>query len=220
MTLDTENFRLDEFMRIKKVSRTALAEQLGSSQPTISAILSGKRSLSRGMIARIGDLYPDLNTKWLLTGEGDMLKESAPELTKEDEQQEVPHVPVAALANPLAEYFGNIVRLQDCDTILSPVPGAELAITISGDSMEPKFHDNTIVFLKRINDAAFIPWGNTLVLDTENGIYIKDVYPIADEPAFIEARSSNPLYPPMRIPKTSIFGIYRVLSATKFYTTM
>lgn len=172
------------------------------------------------MIARIGDLYPDLNTKWLLTGEGDMLKESAPELTKEDEQQEVPHVPVAALANPLAEYFGNIVRLQDCDTILSPVPGAELAITISGDSMEPKFHDNTIVFLKRINDAAFIPWGNTLVLDTENGIYIKDVYPIADEPAFIEARSSNPLYPPMRIPKTSIFGIYRVLSATKFYTTM
>lgn len=201
------------------ITQVSIAERLGVSKAYVNSLFTGKRPFGKKQ-AEIWEQKFGISRTWLLTGEGDMLKESAPELTKEDEQQEVPHVPVAALANPLAEYFGNIVRLQDCDTILSPVPGAELAITISGDSMEPKFHDNTIVFLKRINDAAFIPWGNTLVLDTENGIYIKDVYPIADEPAFIEARSSNPLYPPMRIPKTSIFGIYRVLSATKFYTTM
>lgn len=209
--------RLIAYLEHIGINKSEFGRRIGVSSAFITSM---RKSIQPDKIAAIQREFHDLNTEWLLTGEGDMLKESATELTKEDEQQEVPHVPVAALANPLAEYFGNIVRLQDCDTILSPVPGAELAITISGDSMEPKFHDNTIVFLKRINDAAFIPWGNTLVLDTENGIYIKDVYPIADEPAFIEARSSNPLYPPMRIPKTSIFGIYRVLSATKFYTTM
>lgn len=209
--------RLIAYLEHIGINKSEFGRRIGVSSAFITSM---RKSIQPDKIAAIQREFHDLNTEWLLTGEGDMLKESDTELAKDDAQQEVPHVPVAALANPLAEYFGNIVRLQDCDTILSPVPGAELAITISGDSMEPKFHDNTIVFLKRINDAAFIPWGNTLVLDTENGIYIKDVYPIAGEPAFIEARSSNPLYPPMRIPKASIFGIYRVLSATKFYTTM
>lgn len=86
--------------------------------------------------------------------------------------------------------------------------------------MEPKFHDGMVVFLKKINDAAFIPWGNTMVLDTENGAFIKDVYPIAEDDSVIEARSLNPLYPPLLIPKTSIYGIYRVLNAIKFFTTM
>lgn len=86
--------------------------------------------------------------------------------------------------------------------------------------MEPKFHDGMIVFLKKINDAAFIPWGNTLVLDTENGAFIKDIYPVQGNDDIIEARSLNPLYPPLVIPKLSIYGMYRVLNATKFFTTM
>ena len=86
--------------------------------------------------------------------------------------------------------------------------------------MEPKFQDGMIVFLKRINELAFIPWGNTLVLDTENGAFIKNVFPCKEDESMIEARSINPLYPTMCIPKSSIFGMYRVLNATKFFTTM
>lgn len=77
-----------------------------------------------------------------------------------------------------------------------------------------------VVFLKKINDAAFIPWGNTLVLDTENGAFIKDVFPVKDNESLIEARSLNTIYPPLIIPKSSIYGMYRVLNATKFFTTM
>lgn len=170
----------------------------------------------------------DLNVDWLLTGEGDMLKANAPVMNQTQSEAEatstegywVPLVPTFALANSLSEYIGQGVRLADCKNILSPVPGADFAITISGDSMEPKFHDGMVVFLKKINDAAFIPWGNTLVLDTENGAFIKDVFPVQDDDSLIEARSLNPLYPPLTIPKSSIFGMYRVLNATKFFTTM
>lgn len=184
----------------------------------------------------------NLNVDWLLTGEGKMLKEAAPggsgassiQIASEKDGREnsdsrqptefnghlVPLIPTAALANSLSEYLGPGIRKADCQNIVSPVSGAELAITISGDSMEPKFHDGMVVFLKKINDAAFIPWGNTMVLDTENGAFIKDVYPIAEDDSVIEARSLNPLYPPLLIPKTSIYGIYRVLNAIKFFTTM
>lgn len=85
--------------------------------------------------------------------------------------------------------------------------------------MKPKFHDGTILFIKKINDAAFIPWGNVMVLDTENGAFVKEIYP-GDNEDTIEARSINPQYPPMQIPKNSIYEMYRVLNATKFFTTM
>lgn len=39
----------------------------------MSQILAGKRTLSRGMIARIKAHYPQLNVQWLLTGEGEMV---------------------------------------------------------------------------------------------------------------------------------------------------
>lgn len=72
----SSNSRLKDYLRAKEISGTALAVLLGSSQPTISAILTGNRGLSKGMIARISDKFPDLNIEWLLTGEGEMLADA------------------------------------------------------------------------------------------------------------------------------------------------
>lgn len=72
----SSNSRLKDYLRAKEISGTALAVLLGSSQPTISAILTGNRGLSKGMIARISDKFPDLNIEWLLTGEGEMLADT------------------------------------------------------------------------------------------------------------------------------------------------
>ena len=198
-------------------------------------------NLSNGTAARLRDTTRrstfvrianacDLNIDWLLTGEGEMLnlnteRNEAPatevhEPTRAASERVVPLIPTPALANSLAEYMGQGIRRTDCPMIQSPVPGAEFAITISGDSMEPKFHNGMVVFLKRIDEAAFIPWGNTLVIDTVNGAFIKDVFPKPDDDNAIEARSVNPLYPPITIPKSAINGMYRVLNAIKFFTTM
>lgn len=217
------------------LSRKDFSISIGIENPQwIADILNANKKvgISKEKSLKICSTYPEINRDWLMTGEGEMLRRhSADELPKEmsNEASEqsisikeycVPLIPTAALANSLSEYIGPGIRKIDCQTILSPVPGAEVAITISGDSMEPKFQDGMIVFLKRINESAFIPWGNTLVLDTENGAFIKNVFPCEGDESMIEARSINPLYPTMRIPKTSVFGMYRVLNATKFFTTM
>lgn len=76
MPNQSSNSRLKDYLRAKEISGTALAVLLGSSQPTISAILTGNRGLSKGMIARISDKFPDLNIEWLLTGEGEMTKDT------------------------------------------------------------------------------------------------------------------------------------------------
>lgn len=70
--LSTTNQRLKFFVDSLHISKTEFAAELGTSQPTMSQILSGKRPLSRGMVARIKAHYPKLNVTWLQTGEGDM----------------------------------------------------------------------------------------------------------------------------------------------------
>ncbi len=222
--------RIEQIMTFFNLNQSQFARRIGVRQPNLSAIMKRERACGDGIMNKIL-LSFDIRKDWLLTGEGEMLKPNfkVDEIeipTKEELKQVlvkgywVPLIPTEALANSLAEYIGPGVRRTDCQNIISPVPGAEFAITISGDSMEPKFHDGMVVFLKKINDAAFIPWGNTLVLDTENGAFIKDVFPVKDNESLIEARSLNTIYPPLIIPKSSIYGMYRVLNATKFFTTM
>ena len=225
--------RLIKFIKSQGLTISAFETKVGLSNGSVSRTNDNMR---RRTVEAIIAVFPRLNETWLLTGEGEMLKQpyKVDEIeipTKEEidaikadiksgHVSFVPLIPTAALANSLSEFLGPGIRKMDCQNIISPVPGAEFAIQISGDSMEPKFQDGMIVFLKRINDSAFIPWGNTLVLDTENGAFIKNVFPCNGDENMIEARSINPLYPTMRIPKTSVFGMYRVLNATKFFTTM
>lgn len=210
--------RLKDYCRYKKLSISALAEQCDMNKSVLSRI---GETTDEATLAKI-ESNADINVDWLMTGDGEMLRSNGDENRGliENTDNTVPLLPVPALANSLSEYIGEGLRKLDCQNILSPSPGAEVAIPVSGDSMEPKFHDGSILFLKRINDKAFIPWGHTVVLDTENGAYIKTIFESDTDDGIIEARSINPAYPVLKIPKSSVFGIYRILNATKFFTTM
>lgn len=131
----------------------------------------------------------------------------------------MPLLPVEAYAGNLQEYSRS-VALQDCAIIGCPVRGADFAIPISGDSMEPEIHNGTIAAVCRINDRAFIPWGNPMIIDTENGVLIKAVYPSRESRDNIEARSYNSLYPSLQIPKSSIYGLYRIVAYMRKVSTM
>lgn len=211
--------RLKEYLKYKGLTNKEFEQVCGLSNGTAARLRATTRESTLNRIAN----SCDLNTNWLLTGDGEMisnpLSSQSETIATEKDSYLVPLLPVEAFANPFGDFWDNGVIKSDCSTIISPMHGADFAITISGDSMEPKFHDGTIIFIKKINDAAFIPWGNVMVLDTENRAFVKEVYPGVNEET-IEARSTNPKYPPMQIPKDSIFGMYRVLNATKFFTTM
>lgn len=127
-------------------------------------------------------------------------------------------LPVDAMAGNLSGWAES-VSLRDCEKIVSPVPGAEFAIRITGDSMEPLYHDGMYVFIRKLTDS-FIPWGNPFVLDTDNGVVIKRIFPIEDNPKYIIARSENPYYPSYEIPVNSIFGIYRILGGSFIVSTL
>lgn len=214
--LSTVKGRLLQFLQAKRISQTEFGRILGVAPTYVGAM---RKSLSADKVARLTRAFPDLNREWLLFGEGTMLKEdNALRLTDPQAGATVPLLPVAAFAGDI-QGWSKSVELSDCEQVTTPVPGADFAIRISGDSMEPAIHDGATLLIKRINEKAFIPWGNPMVIDTENGVLIKEVYPSSRGHLYLEARSLNPKYPPLTIPTASVYGLYRVMGTVQLYST-
>lgn len=197
-------------------------------------ILNGKtKSISKPMASKIISYLPDINESWLLTGKGEMLIDAAADsgrsntqlaeprqVNKGDEvmMSTVPLVPVGAFGGKVSGFYEEGVALEDCERVPCPVHGCDIAIDVSGESMAPDFPNGCRVFCRKIHEEAFIAWGNTFVLDTVNGPFIKNIFDAGD--GRIEARSINPDFPPFYIPKNSVFGIYRVMFVGKSFAAM
>lgn len=202
--------RLLEFLKEEGISASEFARRMGLS-PTYLA--SMRKSMPEEKVERLTNLFPQINRDWLLYGEGEMYRSELRERglnPRHLDRHYVPLIPSQAAAGSFPMYAESVSE-ADCRKIYSPREDAELAIPVKGDSMEPNIHDGSTLFIKRINDKAFIPWGSPLVLDTENGSLVKMLYPIDDNEEYLEARSYNQAYPPFKIPVESIYGIYRIL---------
>ncbi|MDE5869304.1 MAG: helix-turn-helix domain-containing protein, partial [Muribaculaceae bacterium] len=216
--VSTVKSRLIKLLKEKRMSQTEFARLMGVSPTYIGAM---RRSISEERLKKLLEIFPDLSRDWILFGEGEMFinQDEDEDLT---EGYVVPLIPVKAFAGNL-QMWASGVELRDCEKVVSPVKGVDFAIRIAGNSMEPEFQNGSILFIKRINQRAFIPWGNPMVIDTENGVLVKAVYPgnsDDEEGGYIEARSYNPNYPPFKIPVETIYNLYRIVSATKQYSTM
>lgn len=84
----------------KQDTITSLSEKLGISKSAVSDYANGKRSPSATVIAKLKEVYPDLNSDWLLSGEGEMVK-----------KQDVPNV--EHLQSELSEVKKKLTDLED-----------------------------------------------------------------------------------------------------------
>lgn len=214
--LTTVKGRLQEYLRHKGLTQAEFAKRLGVSSTYVAAM---RKSVSNEKMREIEEQFPDLNRDWLLYGSGAMLRQTPACGDCAEDVYEVPLLPVSAFAGNL-QMWSEGVMPEDCSRVVSPVKGADFAIPVCGDSMEPDFHDGTTVLIKKINERAFIPWGNAMVIDTENGVLIKDIYPDEENPENIKAVSRNSKYPPIHIPKDSVIGLYRVVCSLRIFSTM
>ncbi len=123
----------------------------------------------------------------------------------------IPLLPISAQGGSLNDFVSS-VNLQDCEKIISPIKGADIAITISGDSMADEYPSGSIVLAKRINERAFIDWGKVYVLDTCNGVVVKTLTPSQKEDCVrCVSINPNPIYAPFEVALNDIYGVYRVM---------
>jgi phage repressor protein C with HTH and peptisase S24 domain len=118
-------------------------------------------------------------------------------------------IPTGARAGTIGDFAASIAA-YDCERMVTPIKGADYAMQVTGDSMSPEYPSGSMVIIKRINEEAFVEWGKTYVLDTENGAVIKTIRK-TDDPEVIECVSTNPAYQPFTMETKYINGWYRVL---------
>jgi len=65
--------RIQEYMDYKSINAGELANRLEVQRSNISHILNGRNKPSAAFIEKMLNVFPDLNARWLLTGEGSMI---------------------------------------------------------------------------------------------------------------------------------------------------
>ena len=120
-------------------------------------------------------------------------------------------VSVSAQGGSLNDFVVS-VKENDCEKVVSPIRSVDFAMTVSGDSMAPEYPNGSRIFVKKINEKAFIEWGKVYVLDTCNGTIIKILAP-SEKDNCVRCVSINPdpLYAPFDVAMNDIYGVYKVL---------
>ncbi len=172
-----------------------------------NAYFSNVQKVTPKIALRIRNRIPNANIDYLNTGKGSVLTGSTDKV--EMKVLQVPLLPISAQGGMLNDFEAQVTE-SDCEMIISPIKDVSLAITISGDSMSPDYPSGCKVLVRKINEAAFIEWGRTYVLDTINGAVTKNVFPSSDANKVL-CRSINPNFPDFEVSKEDIRGWYRVL---------
>ena len=227
--------RLAEFLKYKGTSQRKFEISVGLSNGYVNNI---RQSIQPEKIKNIAQVYPDLNTGWLLTGEGEMLKtqgetirgvmlgvvndkseiideakKNIQELREQANINTVPLLPISAQAGTLNDFIVSIKNI-DVERIISPIKSADYAITVTGDSMAPEYSNGSQILIKKINENSFIEWGKVYVLDTTNGVVLKIINQCKEQPDCLLCTSINAdqdRYAPFNVPKYDILGMYRVM---------
>lgn len=203
-----KNDRL-KFARIQLgVSSGDFARKAGIDPRNYSSIESGKRTIGERVLRDICAAFP-IDIEWILSGTGEMFKPKTTQGRNEfspPDFQRIPLLPISSQGCSIKDFV-----FSDCETITSPIKGAELAMTISGDSMAPEYPSGAYVILKQIDEQAFIDWGCEYVLDTCNGSIIKKLMPSPLGENHVQCVSINPDYPSFDVNTKNIYAIYRVI---------
>ena len=228
MDKDAFSQSLKSYLNQLGYNQDQLSKMLDVSQPYLSALLSGKKAFGKGTAEKWQQMF-GFSSGWLLTGEGSMLvnnsannlvntsNTSAPAVSSssiEEEANRVPLIPFEAQGGQLDGFARNGVTLAQCETVPTPFKGAQFAISVRGQSMSPAYPSGCVLFISK-NIADWVEWGKVYVLDTENGVIVKQLAPSSLGNDFVCCKSFNdaPEFAPFDVPKSTIFGIYRVVGA-------
>ena len=207
----TVKSRLNEFLKYLGIGQAKFAERIGVSRGFANNVGD---SIRADNLAKISKVYPELNIVWLQTGEGQMLLESCPAKQPSPQIPDaymVPLLPLYAQGGSLND-FAPSVRMADCEKVISPIAGADFAITITGDSMAPEYPSGSRILIKRVDEKAFIEWGRVYVLDTMNGTVVKEVRKgNSDDEVMCYSLNPDPKFQPFAVKLSSIFGFYKVM---------
>ncbi|PJJ08644.1 peptidase S24-like protein [Flavobacterium sp. 1] len=145
--------RMREYLDYKGITKYKFCNDLGFS----NKFLDNSSNMGTDKACKILHQYPEINSEWLLTGNGSMIKEDTNIVVMNNDRktldslhvnQEIPLYDLEAVAG-LRELFSSGKPQRVLDTIKIPnLPKCDGAISVTGDSMYPLLKSGDIILYK------------------------------------------------------------------------
>lgn len=212
---------LKENKRIR--NQQDFVERIGSDKSTVSQVINGKLTIPNNLFDKICSAFPDVSHSWLLTGEGNMLKEDGgiPLLQRDvitnggNNYKLVPLVHIDSVGGMRSknsiedepqyiEGYIPFVNAQDDDK----------AIIQSGTSMIPTIPPGSFLQIREVvNWREYLGYGNIFVIELMDGRRItKEIRRYDENPKdYVLCVSHNPDVAPEELPKSMIVSVWKVI---------
>lgn len=158
--------RIKLYIDTKGISIAAFEKSVGMSNASFSKSLKNNGAIGTDKLENILSIYSDISPEWLLTGQGDMLKEEPSLSVSLNPQEGTPYYDVDFLGGfDLQE--NSQAMVPALNIVANICPRAEMWCNITGHSMEPTISHGDIIALHKCS-VEDIQYGEVyaVVLDT------------------------------------------------------
>ena len=165
-------------------------------------------------LRKIVNVFPEINEIYLMTGQGQMLAEKE-ERYREAKGQVIPLLSISAMAGYNEDNWSVMIASSPLYSV-PEVPNEDFLIRVGGDSMQPKLYEGDMIACRFIKELLFFQWGKTYVLDTSQGVMVKNIYEDKNNPDNVLLVSENAeKYPPFAIPRSDIRKLALVVGSIR-----
>lgn len=194
-----------DFLFYKKISQRTFSQQCGLSNGFVNSIV---QSIQPKTMHRITTQYPDLNPAWILTGEGEMIRDAEALNEKITHKIGTPVYDVDATCADGSSLFAEERISGYID--LPAINKNAIIFTACGDSMKPIINSGDKIAVREIKDWNYLYYGQIYFIITEEYRMIKYVRKHPTNSELIIFRSENENYDDMELPKNQIKQLFVV----------
>ena len=184
---------------IEEKTGKSVCKELGIRPQYLSDLRSGKsKNPNSDFVLKLIEAF-NLNSNWLLTGEGEMfisdVAESAPLQIIPQEGEEIAGIPFYDI-DVMAHIAESLDLKEETPAGVLFIPGFKDCIAcfpVYGSSMEPKISNGDVIAVSQAVTCDQILWGEIYLVITNAWRVVKTVHPGKTE-EYIILRSINPAY--------------------------
>ena len=216
--------RLIEFIKYKNLSQRKFEQLVGLSNGFVNNI---SKSIGGDKMLKILGVYPELNQRWLLTGEGSMLQKNEASPRTMDVIVGIPLVSQYAYAGYLSgygdpEYIDKLPRIDF--TPDRHMTGNYIAFEVRGDSMNDgtadSYLEGELLICREVEpvywkDSQLFINKRDFVIIHKEGILIKRIIAHDVDSHKITIHSLNPMYPDEILDLADVQQIFSVVESRR-----
>ena len=225
--------RLKQYIDYKGIKVSAFERSIGASDGMLRKAFSKGSDIKSTWLEVVSEKYHDLNVRWLITGQGEMLLNprslkaeiGSRHLTSIDSvktpkvpvrrKKGIPLIPIEAMAGwgvgdvQVMNYETNEYSIPEFDELK-----VDFMIRVKGSSMYPKYNSGDMVACRKLSMETFFQWNKVYVLSTNPGAIIKRVNK-SERNNSILCVSDNPHYTPFDLDLSEVYSLAIVVGVIR-----